>query len=223
MPQAVVLKPGQIRHLLRVTAATSRHPERDTLILLLGLGAGLRISEIAQIEVQDVLFASGKLRAEVSLRTAITKGQKQRCAYFTNPKLVAALETYLAYRIKHRLKLSGDPGRYRGLRPETKLILTLKGEKFYLNTKRRVNVDGEQVDYMACDSLQMRVTKLYKDAGIKGGSSHSGRRTLGARLISSNVPIEDIATLLGHAEIDVTKRYTDVDIKVLRRMFAEVI
>lgn len=73
---------------------------------------------------------------------------------------------------------------------------------------------------MACDSLQMRVTKLYKDAGIKGGSSHSGRRTM---MVADRVPIEDIATLLGHAEIDVTKRYTDVDIKILRKMFAEVI
>jgi site-specific recombinase XerD len=59
MAQATSLQPGQIRHLLRVTAATSRHPERDTLVLLLGLTAGMRVTEIAQIEVQDVLFPSG--------------------------------------------------------------------------------------------------------------------------------------------------------------------
>jgi len=52
MAQATSLQPGQIRHLLRVTAATSRHPERDTLVLLLGLTAGMRVTEIAQIEVQ---------------------------------------------------------------------------------------------------------------------------------------------------------------------------
>jgi site-specific recombinase XerD len=59
MVQAASLLPGQIRHLLRVTAATSRHPERDTLVLLLGLTAGMRVTEITQIEVQDVLFPSG--------------------------------------------------------------------------------------------------------------------------------------------------------------------
>jgi len=59
MAQATSLRPGQFRHLLRVTAATSRHPERDTLVLLLGLTAGMRVTEIAQIEVQDVLFPSG--------------------------------------------------------------------------------------------------------------------------------------------------------------------
>lgn len=146
MPQAAVLKPGQIRHLLRVTAATSRDPERDTLVLLLGLAAAMRVTEIAQIEVQDVMFVSAKLRSEVSLKARYTKGQKQRCAYFTNPKLIAALEAYLTYRIEHQLKMSGETHRYRGLRPDTKLILSLKGEKFYLNTKRRMNMDGEQVD-----------------------------------------------------------------------------
>lgn len=33
--RAAVLPPGQIRHLLNVTEATSRHPERDAAILLL--------------------------------------------------------------------------------------------------------------------------------------------------------------------------------------------
>lgn len=55
MAQATSLQPGQIRHLLRVTAAISRHPEQDTLVLLLGLTAGMRVTEIAQIDVQDAV------------------------------------------------------------------------------------------------------------------------------------------------------------------------
>lgn len=84
MAQATTLQPGQIRHLLRVTAATSRHPERDCLVLWLGLTAGMRVTEIAQIEVQDVLFPSGALRDEISLRAAITKGCRQRCIYLSH-------------------------------------------------------------------------------------------------------------------------------------------
>jgi hypothetical protein len=64
------------------------------------------------------------------------------------------------------------------------LILTHKGYKFHLNTKRRASFAGERVDYLACDSLQSHITKLYRDAGIKGGSSHSGRRTMAPRLIA---------------------------------------
>jgi site-specific recombinase XerD len=91
MVQAAILAPGQIRHLLRVTDATSRHPERDCLVVLLGITCGMRVSEIAQIEVQDVLFASRAVRAEVSLRAAITKGCRQRCIYMTHKQTLAAL------------------------------------------------------------------------------------------------------------------------------------
>jgi integrase/recombinase XerD len=61
LAQATSLQPGQIRHLLRVTTAASRYLERDTLVLLLGLTAGMRVTEIAQVVVQDVLFPSGGL------------------------------------------------------------------------------------------------------------------------------------------------------------------
>ena len=71
MAQATVLRPGQYRHLIRATRATSRSPERDVLVLLMGIHMGMRVSEIAQVEVGDFMFVSGKLRQEVSLRAAL--------------------------------------------------------------------------------------------------------------------------------------------------------
>ena len=139
MAQATTLRPGQIRHLLRVTNGTSRHPDRDCLILLLGITCGMRISEIAQIEVQDVLFPSGAIRTEVSLRANVTKGCKQRCVYLTNRLTIDALDRYLAHRLErgHGTELVND--RYRGLSSQTKLILKPGGGSFCMNTKRRVN------------------------------------------------------------------------------------
>ena len=130
MAQAAVLKPGQYRHLLRVTRATSRDPERDIVVLLLGIMCGMRVSEIAQIEIQDVLFPSGAIRQEVSLPAAITKGCRQRCIYPTNRTLIEALDRYLADRVERRWRMSDDPKRYRGLRLDSKLVLTFKGYKY---------------------------------------------------------------------------------------------
>ena len=76
MAQATVLKPGQYRNLLRVTEATSRDPARDILVLLLGIHVGMRNSENAQIKVGDVLFQSGVVRQEVSLRAALASSKK---------------------------------------------------------------------------------------------------------------------------------------------------
>jgi hypothetical protein len=45
----------------------------------------MRVTEIARIEVADVLTQSGAIRPEVS-SAAITKGCRQRCIYFTRAK-----------------------------------------------------------------------------------------------------------------------------------------
>jgi integrase/recombinase XerD len=223
MAQAAVLRPGQYRHLLRATRATSRAPERDILVLLLGIHTGMRVSEIAQVEVGDFVFPSGALRSEVSLRATVTKGCRQRCVYPTNRDLIAALDDYLTLRIVRRWRISDDPKKYRGLRPDSKLILTFKGYKYSMNCKRRVNYAGEQVDYAACDALQAHVTKLYRDAGIKGGSSHSGRRTMASRLLDQGHDLETLQLLLGHAELDHVDPYLQVSKQKLRQAFAEVL
>ncbi|WP_298151113.1 site-specific integrase [Flavobacterium sp.] len=223
MSQATTLRPGQIRHLLRVTNETSRHPERDCLVLLLGLTCGIRVSELAQIEIQDIMFSSGVLRSEVSLRAAITKGCRQRCIYLTHKQTVAALERYLAHRIALGLGTELTTDKYRGLSPATALILTHKGSRFYLNTKRRINYAGDQVDYLACDSLQSHITKLYKDAGIKLGSSHSGRRSVASNLLRNGASLETVQQLLGHSELDHVMPYLEVQPEKLREMFEVVL
>jgi integrase/recombinase XerD len=102
----------------------------------------MRVSEIAQIEVGGVLFPSGAIRQEVSLRAMITKGCRQRCIYPTNRALVEALERYLTYHIERRWRMSDDPKRNRGLRQDSKLVLTFKGYKYSMNFKRRLNQAG---------------------------------------------------------------------------------
>lgn len=155
----------------------------------------MRYACVRNSAIKDVLFSSGALRSEVSLRAVITKGCRQRCIYLTHKKTIEALERYLALRISLGLGTELSNDRYRGLSPATALILTHKGNKFYLNIKRRKNFDGQTVD-LACDSLLAHITKLYKDAGIKG-SSHSGRRSFASNLLDNGASIEVVQQLLG--------------------------
>ena len=223
--RAAVLAPGQIRHLLRATEVTSRHKERDAAILLLGLCCGMRCTETAQITVADLMFPSGKLRREVSLRAAITKGCKQRCIYISSPKLIAALERYLDFRWTNRIGTFPDcaDAAYRGLRHDLPLFITRKGAKFELNKKRRTLKTGERREYWAADSLQSYITRLYAKAGIKLGSSHSGRRTFGTRLYAQTADMALVQQLLGHDSPDCTMRYIECDPRILRQAFVDVI
>ena len=221
--RASTIRPAELRHLLRVTAATSRHPQRDALVLLLGHTCAMRVTEIARVLVSDVLMPSGTRRSEVSLRAAITKGSTQRCVYMTHALVVDAIEAYVEHRWARGLGTEFDRKRFRGLSPSTPLVLTHKGSGFELQAKRRTLVGGERETYWACDSLQAHVTRLYCDAGLQGCSSHSGRRTFATRLVAQGHSIETVQRLLGHAEIDHTDDYLDVDRRTLAEMFAVAI
>lgn len=119
--------------------------------------------------------------------------------------------------------MGNDPTKHRGLQPDSALILTFKGYRYSMNCKRRINHAGEQIDYAACDALQAHVTKLYRDAGIKGGSSHSGRRTMASRLLGQGHALETLQLMLGHSELNHVAPYLQVDKRILRRAFLEVL
>lgn len=54
--------------------------------------------------------------------------------------------------------------------------------------------------YRCCDALQQAMSRIYRQAGIKGGSSHTGRRTLAARVLAQTGRVEDVQQVLGHQE-----------------------
>nr|WP_232103984.1 tyrosine-type recombinase/integrase [Pseudomonas carnis] len=75
------------------------------------------------------------------------------------------------------------------------------------------------VAYRACDALQQTITRLYRQAGIKQGSSHSGRRSLAAKVLAATGDVETVQTILGHAKLDHSKPYLTVDMQEVRRAF----
>lgn len=53
--------------------------------------------------------------------------------------------------------------------------------------------------------------QLYKNAGISGGSSHSGRKYFITTLANKGIGVRILASLAGHRSIAVTQRYIDVN------------
>ncbi|WP_412530399.1 tyrosine-type recombinase/integrase [Burkholderia lata] len=220
---AKVLTPAKFRRLLRVTEATSRFPERDMLILLLGITCGMRVTQIAQVEVHHLLTKSGTRREEIPLPGNITRGCRARCLFLAHPRAVETFDRYVEWRYRRGAGASLDRREYRGLMSKTRLILTQKGGPFELSVKRRVNFEGEAVEYLAADSLQSYVTSLYRAAGLGAGiSSHSGRRTFATRLIANGHSLETVQILLGHAHLDHVAPYLDVSQRDMREAIAAI-
>lgn len=133
-----------------------------------------------------------------------------------------ALEANLEYRKAHGIGTELADTRYRSLLPNQPLIYGARGAALSQNTKRRTLETGERRDYKACDSLQSHVTRLCKRAGIKG-SSHSGRRGFAGKVLASTGDMETVRVLLGHASMDCTQRYVDVDPAILSEMFSNAL
>jgi integrase/recombinase XerD len=154
---------------------------------------------------------------------SITKGCRPRSVFLSHAKTIDALDRYVEWRYRRGHGVSLDRGEYRGLMPRTRLILTQKGGPFELSVKRRVNFDGETVEYLAADSLQSYVTSLYRAAGLGAGySSHSGRRTFASRLLAQGHSLETVQLLLGHAELDHVSPYLEVSARERREAVAAV-
>ncbi|GAB7536961.1 tyrosine-type recombinase/integrase [Burkholderia sp. 3C] len=221
--RAKVLTPAKFRHLLRVTEATSRFPERDALILLLGITCGMRVTEIARLEVHHVIARSGSRREEVALPGSITKGCRARCVFLAHPRAVETFDRYVEWRYCRGDGVSLDRSEFRGLMPRTRLILTQKGGPFELSLKRRINSDGEPTEYWAADSLQSYITGLYRAAGLGAGySSHTGRRTFATRLVANGQSLETVQILLGHAHLDHVSPYIDVSDREMLESVARI-
>ncbi|WP_449414900.1 tyrosine-type recombinase/integrase [Ochrobactrum teleogrylli] len=94
-------------------------------------------------------------------------------------------------------KLRREIERYCGERqverlPDTPLLLTQKRAAFSANT------------------LCQMMGQLYRQAGLDGATSHSGRRWFITRLAHSGVSPKVIMTLAGHRNLTTTQRYIDV-------------
>lgn len=216
--RARALYPREIKHALKV-AGVCRNPIRNQLVLLLSHCCGLRITEIARLRVRDVLFASGSLRQEVQLPAAVTKSSRARLVWLSHPGLQGTLECWLEYRVSKRLGTRLNDPRYRGLNPDSALVLSNRGSAFTLQPKRRLLLSGEIREYWAADSLEQSIRFLYKKCGLEGCSSHSGRRSFATNLITiQGVDLDTVARLLGHSDPAHTLPYIEIRSERIRMM-----
>ncbi|MDO8729540.1 MAG: site-specific integrase [bacterium] len=202
-------------HSLKVASIT-RQPERNQLLICMSHGCGLRVTELSQITIGDVMFSTNQIREELTLRAAITKRSKSRTVPFTNTLLLAKLEAYLQYRIANDIGMELNTKTYRGLSPHLPLIYSDRNTPFQLSLKARKSKSGEVVSYWACDTLERTFSKLYAQSGLKGASSHSGRRTFGSKIMETTGDIELVARWLGHDSIEQSSIYIEPNIKALR-------
>ena len=158
----------------------TRHEARNRALFYLQLATGMRVGELARLDVGDVLHRGG-IRREFTLGTADTKYGQPRTIYVEHPKARDALLTYLRQR---------DPTLT--LNPRAPLFLSERG------------------GFFGASALACEFKRLYTRAGVVGASSHSGRRWFMTELARAGIHPRVIQKRAGHASLNTTMRYIDV-------------
>ena len=189
--QAKVYSPQSLRKLLAL-ANRARQPERDRLIVLLSVRAGLRACEVARLTWGMVLDANGQVGTVIDVRGAIAKrGTGRRLPM--HPQLRQAL---IEWRALQR-------GVCRGA--EHVIVPSVRG-------------GGP----MKPNSIVNWFVAKCHEAGLEGCSSHSGRRTFitnaARNLHRVGASLRDVQALAGHRSIETTQGYIDGDTHAQRRL-----
>lgn len=166
--------------------AQTKHGPRNRMAFKLSYLAGLRVGEIASLTIGDVIEANGAVREQLRLSAAVTKGGHARVV-FLSERLRREVERY------RRDCLGAQPPAL-----SLPLLITQKRTAFSANT------------------LCQLMGQLYRQAGLDGATSHSGRRWFITRLAHAGVSAKVIMELAGHRNMSTTQRYIEVRDDMLR-------
>ena len=164
-------------------------PERDRALFELLYATGLRVSEAAGLDLEDVDFSSRLLRV-------VGKGNKERIAPF-GEAAGDALSHYLPARLARR-RAAEDAA-------------VDDGEPLFVNSR-----GGRLTTRSMARLLKRRLRAAGLPTEI---SPHALRHSFATHLLEAGADLRAIQELLGHASLSTTQKYTHLDAARLRDVY----
>jgi integrase len=188
--QAKILTTKQEAAVLR-HLETTRYPERNRVIFLLSVKAGLRAKEIARLTWAMITDANGEVANEISLPNSASKGKGGGRAIPLNSKLKAALVALYSSSernpVPHKPVICSE----RGGRMSAASI-TVWFHRLY-----------NDLGLVGCSSHSGRRTFITRAA---------------RRVVEVGGSLRDIQQMAGHSSLNVTQRYIQGDSDAKRKL-----
>jgi integrase/recombinase XerC len=174
---------------------------RDRAILELFYASGLRLSELAGLDLQDVNLSARMARV-------LGKGGKERLVPF-NSSAARAIRTYLAAREQLVAGRRMGPDASDAARLRTRPPIPSRRAGRERRQALFVNYRGTPLTPRSIDRLVRRyVASCSARLGI---SPHALRHSFATHLLQRGADLRAIQELLGHARLSTTQRYTHVN------------
>lgn len=194
--QAKVLTSAQVQAMLRHLEA-GRNADRNKVIFLLTVKAGLRAKEVAGLRWSSVLNSQGEIADHIELTDRTSKGRSGRIIPM-NRDLRKVLEAWHSVCTAKRQRRDAPP------LPERAIICT------------------ERSDSTPAQVIVNMFHRWYRELGFVGASSHSGRRTFitnaAKKVVQAGGSLRDVQELAGHSSLSMTQRYIEGDTDAKKRL-----
>jgi integrase/recombinase XerC len=194
------LAQDETTRLLEAPDASTPAGRRDHAILELFYASGLRLSELVDLDLEDVNLSSRIVRVR-------GKGGKERLVPFNRSAADA---------IKLMLR---DTTARRPARGDTRSMRASAATARHARRRQAVflNLRGGRLTTRSVDRI---VRRYVRDAAIaRGISPHALRHTFATHLLQAGADLRAIQDLLGHARLSTTQRYTHLDVARLREVY----
>lgn len=194
---------------------------RNVALIWMLFGSGMRITEAVYLKVSDLLYSTGELKTTFTIPSKYTKTNKPRIAFILAKTHRKALEAWFDEMVEGKAWFNGNT-EFRGLNKDKPVFPTRRGKtwkKLNFQTKKYKDKYGNELTTKVCSSMQNLISEIFKNSGLHGGSTHSGRRALATWLDRLNVELEIIQGILGHADPEITLEYIDVNHDRIKEAF----
>lgn len=168
---------------------------RDHAILELFYASGLRLSELAGLDIDDVNLSGRMVRV-------LGKGGKQRLVPF-NGASAKTIRAWLQDR-EHYVRHAGTDERVIGSRARDQRKQTGRTRREPLF----VNYRGGRLTVRSIDRLVRKYAAVTERVGV---SPHALRHSFATHLLQRGADLRTIQELLGHSKLSTTQRYTHVN------------
>jgi integrase/recombinase XerC len=175
--------------LVEAPKGTAVGATRDRAILETFYSSGLRISELAGLDREDVDFSAGLVKV-------LGKGNKERVVPIGD-KAVKAINDYIDALVKREKPMKGT-----GLSTSVPLFLNNRGVRMGVRGVRRVV------------EKYVKATGISGNT-----SPHTLRHTFATHLLGGGADLRSIQEMLGHASLSTTQKYTHVNLDKLMEVY----